>query len=118
MSITALRDIAPEFKQLLSELPLDTLDYMQNRFVEGLNNKDRITRADQAIIQSFQAEKGRRITRQYKAVFLPETKKCLHCNTYHPQNMQHCPECGRYLYACGDIYQPKTNKRERDFYVH
>ncbi len=46
-----------------------------------------------------------------KAVFLPETKKCLHCNTYYPQDKQHCPECGRLLYACGDVYQPKAGKK-------
>lgn len=42
-----------------------------------------------------------------KTVFVPETKKCLYCNTYHSLNKQNCPECGRLLYACGDIYQSK-----------
>lgn len=43
-----------------------------------------------------------------KAVLITETKKCLHCNTYHSQDKQYCPECSRLLYACGDIYQAKV----------
>ncbi len=108
MSITASRDIAPEFKSILSKLPLSALQEMESSFTEGLSKKSHITPADQEIIKSFQEE---RISRQHKTAFIPETKKCPRCNTYHDQDKQHCPECGRYLYSCGDIYQPKIRKK-------
>lgn len=54
--------------------------------------------------------KGRR-PNQLTVTFIVEAKKCLYCNTYHSQDKQHCPECGRYLYSCGDVYQPKARKK-------
>ena len=110
MSLAASRDIAPDFKDLLTKLPDPVLNDMESSFTARLTEKN-VTPAGRAILQSFQDEKARRLTRQHKAVFLPETNKCLHCNTYHPQDMQHCPECGRFLYACGDVYQPKAGKK-------
>lgn len=38
-------------------------------------------------------------------------KKCLSCGSYHDLQKQDCPICGRYLYLCGGIYQPKTEKK-------
>lgn len=108
MSTAASRDIAPEFKSILSKLPLSALQDMEICFTEGLSKKLHITPADKKILKSFQEE---RTSRQHITAFILETKKCLCCNTYHDQDKQHCPECGRYLYSCGDIYQPKVRKK-------
>ncbi|SHO46797.1 hypothetical protein [Anaerocolumna xylanovorans] len=107
MSMTASRDIAPDFIDMLSKLPLDIVNAMESSYAAGLMDR-KITQADRSILRSIHDEQ---LKRQHKAVFLPEAKKCLHCHTYHPQDKQHCPECGRYLYSCGDIYQPKVRKK-------
>ncbi|MGN6713408.1 hypothetical protein [Anaerocolumna jejuensis] len=106
MSTTAPRDIAPDFRDMLSKLPVSILNVMEASFAAGMMDR-KITPADRAILQSFHDEQ---LTRRHKTVFLPETKKCLHCNTYHSPDNQNCPECGRLLYACGDIYQVKVRR--------
>lgn len=111
MSLAASRDIAPDFINLLTKLPDPVLNEMESSFTARITKKKNVTPACRAILQSFQDEKARRLIRQHKTVFLPAAKKCLHCNTYHPQDKQHCPECGRFLYACGDVYQPKAGKK-------
>ncbi len=47
-----------------------------------------------------------------KSVMVSDSKKCLACGTNHPQDKQHCPKCGRFLYTCGSIYQPKVVKND------
>ncbi len=47
-----------------------------------------------------------------KSVMVTDSKKCLACGTNHPHDKQHCPKCGRFLYICGSIYQPKVLKRD------
>lgn len=107
MSTAVSRDIAPDFKDMLSKLPLDIINVMEASFAAGMMDR-KITPADKSILRSIHDEQ---LKRQRKTVLLLESKKCLHCNTYHSQDKQHCPECGRYLYSCGDIYQPKVRKK-------
>ena len=107
MSVTASKDIAPDFRDMLSKLPLDIINVMEASFSAGMMDR-KITPADRSILRSIRDEQ---LKRQRKAVFFPETKKCIHCNTYHAQDKQYCPVCGRYLYSCGDIYQPKVRMR-------
>lgn len=45
-----------------------------------------------------------------KSPLINETRKCLKCGTYHRLDQEYCPECGRYLYITGSIYQPKIRK--------
>lgn len=52
-----------------------------------------------------------------KTILISETRKCLKCGTYHKSTMERCPVCDRYLYACGDIYQPKIKRKEGKVYA-
>lgn len=36
-----------------------------------------------------------------------DSYKCLKCGTYHNQSIKDCPVCGRFLYTCSSICQPK-----------
>lgn len=46
-----------------------------------------------------------------RTVLINDTRKCVNCGTYHSLDKESCPVCGRYLYICGSIYQPKIRKR-------
>lgn len=48
--MTVMKDMAPDFRKMLSELPISTLDEMQNSFSEGVSKKSHVTAADKAIL--------------------------------------------------------------------
>ncbi len=52
--------MAPDFRKMLSELPISTLDEMQSSISEGVSKKSHVTAADKAILQSFNDERARR----------------------------------------------------------
>ncbi|MGF7145950.1 rRNA maturation protein Nop10 [Anaerotaenia torta] len=45
-----------------------------------------------------------------RTLMINTSRKCLKCGTYHSLDRDHCPECGRYLYIMGSMYQPKVRK--------
>lgn len=60
MSIAASRDIAPDFRDMLSRLPLDIIKVMEASFAAGMMDR-KITPADRSILQSFHAEQVKRM---------------------------------------------------------
>lgn len=40
-----------------------------------------------------------------------DSLKCLKCGTYYNQAIKNCPVCGRFLYTCSSIYQPKIKNK-------
>jgi hypothetical protein len=50
----------------------------------------------------------------HKSVMINNVKKCLRCGIYHGMDKQYCPECGRYLYICGSVYQPKIQSKKEN----